>query len=115
MGLDFIGSEAHWSYSGFMIFREKVWNTAGFKGKLENLYNNNFYLNQITSKHPLFWLFHHSDCEGFLTVNRMKKIYPALQNIINQWDKDDWYKKEAQQWINDMKNLIKNNKKMEFC
>jgi len=113
MGLSFEGCKASWSYSGFNHFRKKLWTGAGFKGDfIEDFIKS--YSSQITEDHPLYDFFNHSDCEGYLTPEQMEKIYPAMEEIIKEWEDYDYDRAQAEILIDYMKNRILEGKKLEF-
>lgn len=118
MGLDFSHCKAHWSYSGFKIFREKLWNSCGFTGRLYDLYYNKIdesepFKDQIRIDHPLYDFFNHSDCDGQLTVEQMNKIIPKMKSVIENWE-DDYDKQQAKFLIDGMKEAILRNENLEF-
>jgi len=57
MGLDFSHCDAHWAYSGFKQYRCRIWEQCGFKVNLYSLYDQDEWLEQISSDHPLFDFF----------------------------------------------------------
>ena len=123
MGLDFsIGEDgivgedtARWSYSGFMRFRGRLWESAGFDGCLEDLYNGMRYLDQLKETHPLFNLFRHSDCDGEICPDDLKKIVPCLEEIIEKWDPEDYDTRQGKKLISNMKDCVKLNVELVFC
>ena len=105
MGLDFNNSEAHWSYSGFNIFRERLAEEIGICLPLmegfwipgESSYSIFEIIKRLVGtkvidesfhwlpKKPLKWdkikdpivdLLYHSDCNGSLIPEQCKKLHP---------------------------------------
>jgi hypothetical protein len=114
MGIAFSHCNASWAYSGFGRFREKLWNSCGFYGDLYKLYDNDKFLKQIKKDHPLFDFFNHSDCDGKLTPDQLKKIIPALKNILLYWCKDDFDKIEGEELIKGMEVALSKNESLIF-
>ncbi len=85
MGLGFSHSTAHWSYIGFMHFRERLALHIGI-----NLHEMAGFSDDGKSwskiKSPLKYLLNHSDCDGQISAKRCGKIWPELKNILLQWD-----------------------------
>ncbi len=128
MGLGFQNCEAQWSYSGFMNFRKRLWNHAGFPGDLKQIfYGIGDVKLDIAKKHGLYHFFNHSDCEGKLTVERLKKIIPALELVYPKFVEEVsvYYGKDNYEFDHDtqhlrlliegMKNCVKLNKPLIFC
>ena len=114
MGLDFDGSEASWSYSGFHTFRSKLSESSGL-GKLEEYEGFGGTKKWDDVNDDIKYLLHHSDCDGCLTVTQMKKIVPRLRAIVNDWDENYYDKGRALQFADDMETCISNKKKIVFC
>lgn len=144
MGLDFNHSDAHWAYSGFNRFRERLAAEVGiflpfmegFWNPMENSYSTIELTKRIVGakimdehfywlpKEPLKWdkikdpivdLLYHSDCEGSLTPAQCKKIAPRLRELINDWDDNDYDKKQAVLLAEGMEFCAKNRKRLTFC
>lgn len=85
MGLDFSHCDAHWSYSGFNRFRNKLVEALGYTTSLDDMYENGSYADKL--KHErIFPLIDHSDCEGYLNVKEMKRIRYQLRYILEMWE-----------------------------
>lgn len=118
MGLDFSHCDAHWSYSGFSIFRRRIcWHIGIIGSLLEDMYEDGSYKFLIND--DIYPLIDHSDCDGELTIQEMKQIIPRLQNIIDEWRKDaDWAVEydiiNSEYLINGMHNAIKAGESIQF-
>lgn len=98
MGLDFVGSDARWAYSGFMRFRCKLAKGIGI-----DLNTMEGFVGEITAnpfkkpmsgvwkdvKDPLKWLLNHSDCEGQISARRCGLIAPRIRDVVKDWDVED--------------------------
>ena len=144
MGLDFNNSKAHWSYSGFNRFREKLASEIGvFLPFMEGFWNpgeNSMSIIDVTKrlvgektiKENFFWLpqkpfkwdniddpivdlLYHSDCDGELTYEECEKIAPRLRELVKNWDDDDYDKKQALLLVEGMENCVKEKVSLEFC
>ncbi len=113
MGLGFSNCRAHFSYSGFMNFRNKLVETLGYTHSLNSMYNDGTYVNMKTE--PIFPLIDHSDCDGGLTVEEMKQILPQLKCIVGKWPKDDYEKTRGLELVEGMEISIELNEPMVFC
>lgn len=112
MGLDFSHSCAHWAYSGFMRFRDKLTETLGYTCSLRTMYDDGTYMRM--KNEPIFPLINHSDCDGELSVEEMQQILPQLKDIIERWEDDDYDKSQALQLIEGMEYAVASNEPMEF-
>jgi len=137
MGLGFVNCDAHWSYSGFNRFRERLVAEVGiclplmegFYGKVENtklqmgleIVDNHL---SWLPKNPLKWdniidplvsFLNHSDCEGELTSKECEEVAPRLRIIVANWDDDDVYKMHALLLADGMDKCVKENVPLEFC
>ena len=112
MGLDFCGSDAHWAYSGFHRFRVKLAkeigidldNMAGFDGDLP--------WSEIID--PIKPLLNHSDCDGELTTDQCKGIWPRLRQLIASWPEEDYDKVQAKLLVSGMKSCAKSGTSLIF-
>jgi len=103
MGLDFhtagipsiedlsFDERAHWSYSGFKRFRDRL----PREPQLEPLLN-------------------HSDCDGELSPQECEKIIPALIAVIVDWPEDDYDKTEAFKLVRQMIASAQMNRALVF-
>lgn len=106
MGLDFhaeglpyeedipFDERAHWSYSGFNRFRERLYKQID-NGKTIDW-----------TKEPLLPLLLHSDCDGILTPLECSIIGPALALAVWDWKPAEDY---------DRVNAIKLSAHMHYC
>lgn len=114
MGLDFSHGNAHWAYSGFMRFRERLVSEAvGRTVDLHALYDSGEYI-KLLEKDDILPLINHSDCDGHLTKTEMKRVLPRLKELIKKWDKEDYDKQQALKLIAGMKRCLLTGKKLEF-
>lgn len=121
MGLDFTFKKikketqiAHWSYSGFMRFRERLAKKLGFN--LREM--KGFDLGDKSwaeVKSPLKYFLNHSDCEGQISPQRCRLIAKEIEKIITDWPKDDFDKQEAQLLIENMKECFVKDVPLIFC
>ena len=115
MGLDFIGSNAHFSYSGFYSFRAKLAESIGIPN-LRDMEGFDGDISWDTVKDDISLLINHSDCDGNLSPAKMKKIYPRLKAIAETWNDDiSWDKERSFQLADDMERLVKQKKYLKFC
>lgn len=89
--------KAHWSYSGFSEFRKRLARTIGIdldemKGFYKRHPNDEGFIKMgwkdwDSVQSPLKYLLNHSDCDGYLTAQQCKHIYPILFRIIEEiWE-----------------------------
>ena len=113
MGVDFSHCNAHWAYSGFMRFRQKLADQSigvdllsmhGYGGDTpwENFDDD------------IIPLLNHSDCEDDLTFEECAKIAPRLKEIIENWDDGDYDKRSALELIVGMEECILNEESLSF-
>lgn len=142
MGLDFNNSKAHWAYSGFNRFREKLANEIGIclplmegfwsthkdsmstveltKKILGTAIFDEFYwlpkepLKWDKIKDPIVDLLYHSDCDGSLSAEQCGKIAPRLRELIADWNDDDYDKRQALLLAEGMENCHKENVELNF-
>lgn len=119
MGLDFShGPGAHWSYSGFNVFRRRIAMSIGVISSIdEELYDNGVY--KFLINEPIYPLINHSDCEGELTVEEMKQIIPQLKIIIDKWKVNsapaiEYDIANGEAFIEAMEEAIKYDENLEF-
>lgn len=113
MGLDFSHCDAHWAYSGFARFRNKLAIEVG----LDNYYEINSTDDTRFSKikdDPILPLLAHSDCDGYLTVSECKTVGPRLRELIRSWSDDDPDKMKAIELADGMANAAKKRQQLEF-
>lgn len=102
MGLDFRGSRAHWSYSGFHRFRERIADQLGFDLNSMEGFGGGKKWSSI--KDPIVPLLSHSDCDGEMTPQECKAVYPRLREIISEWPADDYDRIHAELLADGMEN-----------
>ena len=125
MGLDFDNAEAHWAYSGFFRFRQRLAAAIGIMN-LEQMENFGPMFEQQGPNRPLVpwdkWLgdpivdlINHSDCDGKLSAKQCAKIAPRLREIIAPWSDDDHDKRQATNLAEGMDWCADNTKPLGFC
>lgn len=117
---------AHWAYSGFNRFRERVSRMAGielyemqgFKTDNGTPFGNMVDGRSWSSiKDPIKYLLNHSDCDGQISARRCKLVARRLMEL---WDadmvtpKDDYDRQQAYILIENLKNAAKNNVPLIF-
>lgn len=134
MGLDFSGSEASWSYTGFNEFRFRC------RGRLAKEIGID--LNAMhgfggptpwealppppqMAGDPIIPFLNHSDCEGELTPEEMRGIAPRMLEILNSpsWKSEgendgDWEDEDkivGTQLAEDMLCLVEEGENLVFC
>jgi len=112
MGIDFSHGEAHWSYSGFNNFRNKLVEALGYTTSLNVMYEDGTYTRM--QKEPIYPLINHSDCDGDLTVEEMQQILPQLKDIINRWPDGEYDKTRGLYFIEGIEEAISENESLEF-
>ena len=112
MGLRFKGGDARWSYSGFDRFRTKLASQIGITLDKMQGFDGNMPWDKV--KDNIVLLLHHSDCDGELTVEECKRVWPRLKELIKDWEEKDYDKINALRLIEDMKGTIKKNEPLEF-
>jgi len=112
MGLGFSHGTAHFSYSGFMRFRNKLIGTLGYTHSLEMMYKDGTYTNMKTE--AIYPLINHSDCDNELNVEEMQQILPQLKCIVNKWLDDDHDKTIGMALIEGMEIALEENEPLRF-
>lgn len=118
MGLGFSHGGAHWAYSGFMRFREKLAFQMGFTLKLmEGFTNTPAAIAWTNEGGELQEFFNHSDCDGHLTPEQCKKMAPLLREAVKDWEgfADSYDKEQALRLVGGMEEAAKANENLEFC
>jgi len=114
VGLDFVGSDAHWSYSGFMRFRIKLAKEIGLD--LETMHGFGGIQEWPDAENePLVYLLDHSDCDGELFPEQCAIVAPRLLEIVSKWDIKE---RDAQQAIllaEGMKKCAEKGEVLVFC
>lgn len=94
MGLDFSHCDAHWAYSGFARFRDKLAKQVGILDYDQISSTNDPRFDKI-KKDPIRYLLAHSDCDGHLTAKQCEKVAPRLKELVSTWPNDDYDKIKA--------------------
>jgi len=84
MGIDFSHGTAHWSYSGFMEFRNKLANQIAIN--LNEMEGFDGHEKWNMESDPIMMLLNHSDCDGELTAEQCRVIAPRLKELIADWE-----------------------------
>jgi hypothetical protein len=112
MGLDFSHCDAYWSYSGFNRFRERLANQIGFSlGEMVGFGGKREWDTVHDDIKPLL---DHSDCDGVLTPEECKIVYPRLAELIQNWSEYDRDKIMALELIEGMKLCVELDEDLEF-
>lgn len=93
MGIDFSHCGAHWSYSGFHRFRERLATAIGFE--LDGMAGFGGTQSWDSVNDPIKDLLDHSDCDGDLSPEQCKIIAPRLREMVMAWPDDDYDKQSA--------------------
>ncbi|MEC1373384.1 hypothetical protein P9D39_03540 [Heyndrickxia oleronia] len=118
MGLDFSHCDAHWGYGGFMNFRRRLAEKIGI-----DLLKMDGFTGPVQGYRGISWetvtdqikpLLDHSDCDGILTPDECKQVYPRLIELTMDWDESDPDKINALELVKGMKLCIENNEDLEF-
>lgn len=114
MGLDFSHGDAHWSYSGFMRFRERLAKAEGFDLQtMAGFTAGGEPWSGVTT--DLAPLLNHSDCDGELSPQECKQVAPRLKEIIGGWDLDDYDRRSGIELVAAMEYCAGNGESLEFC
>ena len=122
MGLDFSHGDAHWAYSGFGRFRERLAATVGIpllrmRGFCK--YGDGEGIEWPVSDEPLLILLHHSDCDGELTPDECRKIARRLRDVVEFWNDvmhpgQDYDRANALKLADGMDSAAKENLPLKF-
>ncbi|MCP1180516.1 MULTISPECIES: hypothetical protein [Bacillus] len=112
MGLDFNHSDAHWGYSGFNNFRRKLAREINLDLDAMEGFGGDFSWDLV--KDDIKDFLNHSDCDGYLTSEQCKIIYPRILELVKNWPNEDYDKQEAIILAEDMKYCHENNLILEF-
>lgn len=124
----FVYADVRWSYSGFGIMRRKIAKEAkitldimkgfcNFNGKFchDDCGKCEHYKklkNWNNVKDNIKYFLHHSDCDGDISVKRLKKIVPRLRKLSRNLDERE--KDAVLRLCEFMKECIKENSKLIF-
>lgn len=107
----------HWTYSGFMRFREKLAEQIGINLKDMKGFGGEKSWDEVESLLDL--LLNHSDCEGSIHYEFCEEIYPALLDAIKDWDNDGIFEetdyKQGMMLAECMKYAAENEFHLIFC
>ena len=114
MGIDFSHCEAHWSYSGFNLFRRKIASIVMETEQLiDDLYGDKMIYRYMINE-PVYSFIDHSDCDGELTPEELRQIIPQLEDAVNKLEDEDGDKYRGLELIKGMKEALKNDDNLEF-
>ena len=117
MGLDFSGSEVHFSYGGFARFRCVIARKAGLN--LDHMIGFGGATKWDSFKDPIKYLLNHSDCDGKITAKQCALCGPRLLEIAEMDDPDpewkEWIQPSAKQLGDDMIHCGQFGEPLEFC
>lgn len=113
MGIDFSHSEAHWAYSGFSRFRNRLAQEIGIDLGMMDGFGGDIPFDSI--KDPIEPLLNHSDCDGGLTPSDCAKVAPRLRELVKGWPDDDRDKRNALLLAEGMEEAIYEDEIFEFC
>ncbi len=118
MGIDFSHCDAHWSYSGFMRFRERLAQAIGIED-LSQMCGFGGTVPWTTVNDDLKPLLNHSDCEGTLGPKTCLRVAKRLVAVVRDWDNQyhdhtDYDKNQALELVKGMKRAAKQGKSLEF-
>ena len=112
MGLDFHGSEAHWSYGGFDRFRTKL---AAAIGMDFDEFCEGKPVSEANVKDPVFPLLNHSDCDGDMLPEICAQVAPRLRELVAPWPDGNYDKKKALLLAEGMDECAKRGERLLFC
>lgn len=113
MGLDFSHCDAHWSYSGFNRFRERLAESININ--LSNMYGFGGTDSWYGLNDDIVPLLNHSDCDGKLTIRECRKVSKRLRELVVTWDDNDYDKMQALRLADGMDLAVKEKKQLIFC
>ena len=129
MGIDFSHNRPeghhcpHWSYGGFNRFRNALAAAEGFDlDRMQGFSSGDYFGNdhtpgtrswdEITT--DLKPLLNHSDCDGELTPEECKQVYPRLREVVGELD--DHYDRDAAPMLAEcMLICAAQDEKLVFC
>ena len=130
MGLDFTWAKrneeetAHWAYSGFNRFRERLAaeigvnlrEMAGFEEWRMTIFTpkeGESGKSWDTVKDPLKHFLNHSDCDGQLSPKRCGVIAERIDELTKDWD-EDYDKEQAKILVRNMRICFRENVPLKF-
>ena len=127
MGVNFTHCDAGWSYSGFHRFRQRLAEAVGIND-LDDMagFRPLFYDQQNPTEHPnLSWqpyeddpiriLLNHSDCDGELTPDECRAVWPRLREMVKDWPEGDYDRIKALELSDGMLLAATLDEPLEFC
>lgn len=113
MGLGFSHCEAHWSYSGFNLFRTRLAGEIGITLKDMVGFGGSTPWPSADTE-PIIHLLDHSDCEGDLSPKQCQVIALRLVELIADWEDGDYDKKQAIRLADGMAQAARKRQKLRF-
>jgi hypothetical protein len=113
MGLDFNGSTAGWSYTGFGRFRDRLARELEFNLNAMEGFGGSRSWDELEWD-PIFHLLNHSDCDGEITPEQCRVAAPRLRELVEYWPKD-YDKVNAIALADGMDKCAEENKSLRFC
>lgn len=124
MGLDFRWGDSntsrirpHWSYSGFMAFRERLAKAAQLipaDSSLETVYDAKGVLWPSQFDEPIMILIDHSDCAGDLSPDQCRRLAPRLRELITQWPEGDYDREHGERLVWALEECARDKTILEF-
>jgi hypothetical protein len=102
-----------WSYGGFHNFRKRLGKEIQIE--LDSMEGFGGSQSWDTIHSPIKELLHHSDCDGILTPEQCKRIYPELLLLIQNWEPDDCDKVKSIKLAETMKDCAEEEVDLVFC
>jgi hypothetical protein len=103
---------AHWSYSGFNSFRERLAAEIGLElGQMKGFGGDK----EFDEKQPLTPLLSHSDCDGELSPAQCGLVAFGLNEIIHKWPKDDYDRVQAEKLFQHLVKCLESYRSLRFC
>ncbi|AQT69945.1 hypothetical protein STSP2_03145 [Anaerohalosphaera lusitana] len=115
MGLDFSHCDARWGYFSFDEFRKRLATQIGID--LDSMVGHGGTRPWEDVDDPLKPFLHHSDCDGELTVEECKQVYPRLEQLLQSWPDGDnpfSHKRKGMELVRGMKRAIAQGEPLEF-
>jgi hypothetical protein len=113
MGLNITYGAFDAPYSEFMKFRIEIAKRVGIPLRLME----GFYCDDIEwdvyKPSPLHELLRHSDCDGHISLNSLRKLVPELEKILDK-DEDSEFQETLETFIDGAKDAINDGSSLEF-
>lgn len=114
MGLGFSHGAAHWSYSGFHAFRQRLARECGINlMAMEGFGGGTPWPKKM--KYGLQTLLSHSDCDGKIGPRKCAKLAPRLRKAVAKWPDDDYDKQSALELAAGMEEAAELGEFLRFC